>query len=185
MPGQETITILIIDDDPNLRKTLSDILRAKGYTVSAARQADESFAMMKQNTFNVVLIDLKLPDMSGLEVLARIKAESPSTEAIIITGHATLESAIEATNKGAFSFIQKPYDVDQLMLHIRHAVEKQRAEATLKRELDEVERLNKLMIGRELKMEEMRARIRELEEKVARLESGDATGSGKKAHENR
>ncbi len=171
MPEEDTIKILIIDDDPNVRKTLSDILRAKGYDTSAVGRAGEGFSIMKQKTFNLVLIDLKLPDIPGLDVLDRIKTGSPSTEAIIITGHATLESAIEATNKGAFSFIQKPYDVDQLLIQIRHAVEKQRSAGALRRELDEVARLNNLMVGREIKMEAMKKRIKELEAQVVRLEA--------------
>ena len=169
MAGEGRTGILIVDDDPNLRKTLSDILEAKGYKAFAAKDGGEGLAMARDCVFNIALIDLKLPDISGLEVLERVKAESPSAEAIIITGHATLESAIEATNKGAFSFIQKPYDIDQLLLHIKHAVEKQKAAEELRRQLDEVERLNKLMVGRELKMEQMKMRIKELEAQVARL----------------
>ncbi len=169
MAEGDRIKILIIDDDPNLRKTLSDILKAKGYEAFAARDGSEGLAMVKGDAFNLMLIDLKLPDMRGLEVLERVKAGSPSTEAIIITGHATLESAIESTNKGAFSFIQKPYDIDQLLLHIRRAVEKQKAGDALRRQLDEVERLNKLMVGRELKMEEMKVKIKDLEAQLARL----------------
>lgn len=161
--------ILIIDDDPNVRKTLSDIMRAKGYDTLATGDGEEGLAAMKEHLFNIVLLDLKLPDIDGLDVLDRIKSQSPSVEVIIITGHATLEAAIESTNRGAFSFIQKPYDLDQLLIHIRHAIQKQKAEQDLRRQLDEVERLNKLMVGRELKMEEMRIRIKELEAKVSRL----------------
>lgn len=124
--------IVIIDDDPNLRKTLSDILRAKGYETLAAKDGAEGLTMLEQNPVNLAIIDLMLPDMSGLEVLDRIKAARPATETIILTGHAALESAIEATNKGAFSYLQKPYEVDQLMLHIRHAIEKQQAHEKLR-----------------------------------------------------
>ncbi len=106
--------ILIIDDDPNLRKTLSDILRAKGYETLAAKDGTEGLDMLKQCSVDVVLIDLGLPDIPGIEVLNTVKASCPSTEAIILTGNATLDSAIEATNKGAFSYLQKPYDIDQL-----------------------------------------------------------------------
>jgi len=119
--------ILIIDDDDNLRKTLADILRVKGYEPLTAKYGTEGLALLRNSSHDgvqVVLIDLKLPDISGLDVLHRVRSDHPAVESIILTGNASLESAIEATNKGAFSYIQKPYDIDQLLLHIRHAVEK-------------------------------------------------------------
>ena len=126
---EDKISILIIDDDPNLRKTLSDILRARGYETQAAGDGTEGLALLKQHAVHLALVDLRLPDISGLEVLEKIKANQPSIEAIILTGNATLDSAIEATNRGAFSYLQKPYDIDQLLLHIRRAIEKQQAAA--------------------------------------------------------
>jgi len=129
----DKISILIIDDDPNLRKTLSDILRAKGYEIHAAGDGAGGLALLKRNTVHLALVDLRLPDISGLEVLEKIKADQPSIEAIILTGNATLDSAIEATNRGAFSYLQKPYDIDQLLLHIRRAIEKQKAAAERER----------------------------------------------------
>ncbi len=120
--------ILIIDDDANLRRTLSDILRAQGYEAHAAGNGIEGLDLLKQQTIHLALVDLRLPDISGLEVLEKIKADYPSIEAIILTGNATLDSAIEATNRGAFSYLQKPYDMDQLLLHIRRAIEKRQAE---------------------------------------------------------
>jgi response regulator RpfG family c-di-GMP phosphodiesterase len=89
-----------------------------------------------------VIIDLGLPDISGLEVLNKVKAEFPFTEAIILTGNASLESAIEATNKGAFSYLLKPYDIEGLMLHIRRALEKQQALKTIAKHTDELEIAN-------------------------------------------
>ncbi len=137
--------ILIIDDDPNLRRTLSDILRTVGYEALAAKDGTEGLAVLQQRPVNVALIDLKLPDMSGLEVLSRVKADYPFTEAIILTGNATLNSAIEATNKDAFSYLQKPYEIDQLLLHIRRVIEKQKAEEKIRKY---EERLEELVIER-------------------------------------
>lgn len=76
--------LLIIDDDLNLRKTLSDILSARGYEALAAKDGAEGLDLLKKNPFNVVLVDLRLPDMSGLEVLHRVKTDYSSTEAIIL-----------------------------------------------------------------------------------------------------
>lgn len=123
--------VLIIDDDRMARKILFDILMAKGYEPIMAGTGAEGAEAAKKEFVNVALIDLRLPDITGTEVVARIKSISPSTEAIILTGHATMDSAIEAANVGAFSYLQKPYAVDQLLIHLRHALEKQRTEEML------------------------------------------------------
>ena len=125
--------ILVVDDDANLRKTLSDILKIKGYEVVAAGSGAEGIAEAERTVVNVALIDLKLPDMSGIEVMRRIKLATPLTEAIILTGHASLDTAVEATNKGAFSYLLKPYEIDDLLQHIRHAVNRQQAQQEILR----------------------------------------------------
>lgn len=119
--------ILVLDDDANLRKTLADILRLKGYETVQAKDGMDGLAQMKEHPFNLALIDIGLPDISGIEVLKRIKTDYPTTEVIILTGNADLFSAIEATNSGAFSYLIKPYDIDQLAINIRRAVEKRQA----------------------------------------------------------
>jgi len=134
--------ILIIDDDPNLRKTLSDILKLKGYEPLTAKDGTEGLELLKQVPVNLVVIDLGLPDISGLDVLNRVKADYPGVEAIILTGNASLDSAIEATNKGAFSYLLKPYEISQLLLHCRHALEKQEAQETIVRHILKIERMN-------------------------------------------
>ncbi|MDD5169231.1 MAG: diguanylate cyclase [Syntrophales bacterium] len=134
--------ILIIDDDPHIRKTLSDILKIKGYEPLTAKNGTEGLEFLRWSSVNLVIIDLGLPDMSGLEVLKRVKTDHPSTEAIILTGNASLDSAIEATNKGAFSYLQKPFEIDQLILHIRHAIDKHGAEEKIVRHNLELEKIN-------------------------------------------
>lgn len=125
--------ILVVDDDPNLRKTLADILRVKGYETAVAASGAEAIAAVERGMFSLALIDLMLPDMPGLEVMAHIKAISPLTEAIILTGHASMETAIEATGQGAFSYLLKPYQMDELLLTIRHAVERNQAQEEILR----------------------------------------------------
>jgi len=134
--------ILIIDDDPNIRRTLSDILKVKGYESSSVGTGVEGLDLMKQFSPNLAVIDLSLPDMSGLEVLNSIKTDNPSTEAIILTGNASLNSAMEAMNRGAFSYLTKPYDMDQLMLHIKLALEKHKNLETIIGRSKELERVN-------------------------------------------
>lgn len=125
--------ILVVDDDPNLRRTLADILTVKGYAAVVAANGAEAIAAAQQGVVSLALIDLMLPDMPGLDVMARIKAISPLTEAIILTGHASMDSAIEATGRGAFSYLLKPYQMDELLQNIRHAVERKQAQEEIRR----------------------------------------------------
>jgi diguanylate cyclase (GGDEF)-like protein len=125
--------ILVVDDDPNLRKTLADILTLKGYESTVAANGAEAIAAAERGMFSLALIDLMLPDMLGLEVMTRIKAISPLTEAIILTGHASMETAIKATGHGAFSYLIKPYQMDELLMNIRHAVERHQAQEEILR----------------------------------------------------
>jgi PAS domain S-box-containing protein len=125
--------ILVVDDDPSLRKTLADILRVKGYESVAAGSGAEAIAIAGQEKIALALIDLMLPDMPGLDVMDRIKDVSPLTEAIILTGHASLDTAIEATRRGAFSYLLKPYQMDDLLLNIRHGIERQQNQEEIHR----------------------------------------------------
>lgn len=138
----ERASILIIDDDASLRRTLTDILRVKGHDPMSAGNGEEGIAMVRDNPVDLVLIDLGLPDLPGIDVLDRVKSERPSTEAIILTGNATLDSAIEATNRGAFSYLLKPYDIDLLLLNIGRALEKQREKERIIRRSAEMEKVN-------------------------------------------
>jgi two-component system, cell cycle sensor histidine kinase and response regulator CckA len=131
-PHSKMIKILIVEDDPKTRKILSDILKAKGYSPMAADSGTEALDRLKEAVPVVALIDLKLEDMSGLKVMKEIKERSPGTECIIITGYASKASAIEAVNTGAYSYIEKPYDMEQLLLTIRRAIEKLQADEALR-----------------------------------------------------
>ena len=126
--------ILIVDDDPGVRKTISDILRGRDYEPVTAATGMEAIAGIRgeMSDIAVALIDLKLDDMSGLEVMREIKEVFPETECIVITGYASQETAIEAVNLGAFSYVQKPYDMEQLLLTIRRACDKRDTELALR-----------------------------------------------------
>ena len=123
----------MVDDDPNLRKTLADILRANGYETAVAGTGYEAIAAVTQGSISLALIDLMLPDMSGLDVMAHLKSISPLTEAIILTGNASMDTAIKATGQGAFSYLLKPYNMDELLLTIRHGVEHRQAKKEILR----------------------------------------------------
>jgi len=116
--------ILIVDDDPHLRTTLTDILRIKGFAPFLAQTGAEALAYVQSNELDAAVIDLRLGDISGLEVLRGIKAVQPETECIVLTGHASQSSAIEAVNSGVYAYLQKPYDKEQFLLLLQRAVER-------------------------------------------------------------
>ena len=132
------MNILIVDDDHNTRKTMGKILKAKGFDVEEAGTGAEAIAACKAKFFNIALIDLRLPDVSGFEVLKSVCGINEDTIAIMITGFASLDSSIEAMNKGAFSYITKPVNIDQALIIIEKALEKQRLSLENKRLLKEL-----------------------------------------------
>jgi len=116
--------ILIVDDDPDFRENLSGILRKEGYVPVTAATGKNAIERAGENEFAVALIDLRLGDMSGLDVLKGIKECSPMTEGIFVTGYASQSSAIDAVSLDAYRYVEKPFDVGKLLGVIRRAVEK-------------------------------------------------------------
>jgi PAS domain S-box-containing protein len=130
--------ILIVDDDPALRDAMTRMLGNLGYTPIVAGTAREALDRIAKNPPAVALIDLKLGEMSGLDLIKAVKERAWFTECVVLTGHASQKSAIEAVNLGAYGYAQKPYDSDQLAMLVRGAFEKYRTEATLRRRTSEL-----------------------------------------------
>ena len=116
--------ILIIDDEKTIRDTLKEILDYEQYTTDEAKDGEEGLQMIKKNDYDVVLCDIKMPKMNGLEVLEKTMEHGKETQFIMISAHGTIETAVEATKKGAFDFIQKPPDLNRMLLTIRNALDK-------------------------------------------------------------
>jgi len=122
----EITRILVVDDDENIRKVLVAILEDEGYIAESVGTAKEAIDKSKKKHYNVALIDIRLPDMEGIELLTRIRDTTPKTRKIIITGYPTLQNAVDAVNKGADAYILKPFDVEKVLKAIKEQLAKQR-----------------------------------------------------------
>jgi two-component system nitrogen regulation response regulator NtrX len=116
--------ILIIDDEQAIRDTLKDILTYEGYTVDTAKNGKEGVETLTNNLYDAVLSDIKMPGMDGMEFLSKAIEISPDTPVIMISGHGTIELAVEAVRKGAYDFIAKPPDLNRLLITIKNAIDK-------------------------------------------------------------
>ena len=116
--------ILIIDDEKVIRSTLREILEYEKFEVSEAQDGEQGLAKLKEEDFDLVLCDVKMPKMDGIEVLDQAKALEKSPQFIMISAHGSIETAVEATKKGAFDFIPKPPDLNRLLLTVRNALDK-------------------------------------------------------------
>jgi DNA-binding NtrC family response regulator len=133
--------ILVVDDDPGVCETLGDVLQQQGHRVQTAGKGQVALdRMMQRPSVDLAIVDLRLPDVSGLDLLRRIKMQSPGTEVILITGHASLRSALEAIHAEASSILVKPLDVGHLLTTIDQALARQRRAREL-RESEERYRL--------------------------------------------
>lgn len=116
--------ILIIDDEKSIRYTLRDILEYEKYEVDEAKDGEEGYEMIKKGKYDVALCDIKMPKIDGMEVLEKAMELGKDTQFIMISAHGTIKTAVEATKKGAFDFIQKPPDLNRLLLCVRNALDK-------------------------------------------------------------
>jgi two-component system nitrogen regulation response regulator NtrX len=116
--------ILVIDDEKSIRTTLQEILRYENYEVDLASSGPEGLEMFALNKYDIVLCDIKMPEMDGLEVLEKIFEKASDTQVIMISGHGNVENAVQAIKHGAYDFIQKPLDLNRLLITIRNAMDK-------------------------------------------------------------
>jgi two-component system NtrC family response regulator len=130
----ESARILIIDDDETIRKALKAILEDEGYIVETAENAKKAIEKTQQSIYNVALIDIRLPDMEGYELLTKMKDTTPKMRKIIVTGYPTIHNAIEAVNRGADAYIVKPFDVEKVLATIKEQLKKQEEEKRFSQE---------------------------------------------------
>ncbi len=116
--------ILVIDDEKSIRNSLKEVLEYEKHTVDLAMEGMEGLELFKNNPYDVVLCDIKMPKMDGIEVLEKIFEISSEVPVIMISGHGNIDTAVEAIKKGAFDFIEKPLDLNRLLITIRNAMDK-------------------------------------------------------------
>jgi two-component system, NtrC family, response regulator PilR len=149
--------VLIVDDEKGMRDFLSIMLKKEGYAVLQAESTDKATELMARGDFDLVISDIAMPGPSGLEVLKRSKTSNPETPVIMITAYASAESAIEALKLGAYDYLVKPFDIEEMKTVVRNALEKRRLEhenRALKRELREKLRFDEL-VGDSPRMKEV------------------------------
>ena len=120
--------ILVIDDEASMREMLGIMLRKEGYAVEIAADRSTAAAMLDRGPVHMVITDVKLPDGDGIEILRHVKAASPETAVVVMTAYGTTEAAVAALKLGAQDYLVKPFDVDELKIVVRNALEKQQLE---------------------------------------------------------
>ncbi len=115
--------ILVVDDDKSVRTTFSSILRKEGYRVTAVENGYEAIKAIDEESFDLALVDLRMPGLDGIEVLEKIKSRRPETRVIIYTGYGSVTTAVEAMRKGAADYLNKPFSPDDLKAGVKKALE--------------------------------------------------------------
>jgi two-component system, NtrC family, nitrogen regulation response regulator NtrX len=170
--------ILIIDDEKAIRKTLSEILSYEGYKIDEAGDGEEGFRKFREKEYDVILCDIKMPKMDGIEFLEKAKEANPDLPIIMISGHGTIETAVEAVKKGAYDYISKPPDLNRLLITIRNAMDKTSLVAetkVLKRKVSRVQD----MIGESTPIHKIRETIEKVAPTDARILITGENGVGK------
>lgn len=163
MSPAKQAAILVVDDEPDMRQGLAETLSGEGYSVDAAADGWQALEKVKERHYDVALVDLKMPGPDGLLVLDGILRSCPDTQVVVITGHATVESAVEAMKVGAFDYVPKPFKLDQVRLVVERAVERRRL-------LDENRRLRREVAGyRDRPMVGSSAGLSDVREAIARV----------------
>ncbi|MCY7309566.1 MAG: sigma-54 dependent transcriptional regulator [Chitinophagaceae bacterium] len=170
--------ILIIDDEKAIRKTLTEILSFEGYKIDEAADGEEGLKKFKEKTFDLVLCDIKMPKLDGIEFLQKAGEINPDVPIIMISGHGNIETAVEAVKKGAYDFISKPPDLNRLLITIRNAMDKSSLVTetkVLKRRVSKVQE----MIGQSSPIKKIKETIEKVAPTDARILITGDNGVGK------
>ena len=151
-------SILIVDDESGIRESLGALLRDEGYEIAAIASGEECLEQIESRRFDLVLLDVWLPKMDGLETLERIQGQDAAPVVIMISGHGNIETAVRATKLGAFDFVEKPLSLEKIVLVVRNALEYVRLEAENRRLRAELEERHEIL-GHSVPMKALRQQI--------------------------
>jgi len=171
-------SILVVDDEKAIRKTLSEILSFEGFIVDEAADGAEAIKKIKENNYDCILCDVKMPKMDGIEVLEQTREEKPDIPFIVISGHGNIETAVDAVKKGAFDYISKPPDLNRLLITIRNAMDKKSLVAETKQLRKRISR-NSEMIGESEGIRKVKDTIEKVAPTDARVLVTGENGVGK------
>jgi DNA-binding NtrC family response regulator len=175
------VRILLADDERAIAITLRDDLQRAGHQVTLAKDGDEARAALAEHAFDVVVTDIRMPGASGIELLQEVKRTRPETEVVIVTGSGTIESAVDATKKGAFEYVLKPFDNDQIVVTLRKIEEFRRLRqenAELRQTLGREKALENV-VGKSPAMLRVSERVRAVAESDANVLITGESGTGK------
>jgi DNA-binding NtrC family response regulator len=170
--------ILIIDDERAIRKTLNEILSYEGFKIDEATDGEEGLKMFSDKTYDVVLCDIKMPKLDGIEFLVKAGELNGDVPVIMISGHGTIETAVDAVKKGAYDYVAKPPDLNRLLITIRNALDKNSLSTetkTLRKKINRVEE----MIGESDAMKKIKETIEKVAPTDARVLITGENGVGK------
>ncbi|HET6675696.1 MAG TPA: sigma-54 dependent transcriptional regulator [Nitrospiraceae bacterium] len=173
--------ILVVDDEQSMRDVLSIMLKRAGYGVTVASDGEEAIEHIHKELFDLVITDLRMPKVDGLEVLKAVKASSPETVVLVITAFASAESAVEAMKHGAYDYLTKPFQVDEVQLIIRNALERRRLSTEnilLKREMASQSSFSRI-IGQSEAMQKVFEMIKKVADSKSNVLIGGESGTGK------
>ena len=170
--------ILAIDDESSIRETLRSILDTEGYAVEVASGGYEALEIFKNRTFDVVLCDVKMQGMDGIEVLVALKELAPDLPVIMISGHGAIDTAVESLRKGAYDYIQKPLDLNRLLVSLRNALDRNSLVAETQRLRQKVQQ-NTTIIGDSPAIQQVRAMMQRVASTNARVLITGENGTGK------
>jgi two-component system nitrogen regulation response regulator NtrX len=170
--------ILIVDDETGIRDTLGGILEDEDYSTSAAQSGEECLDLLRKDAFDVVLLDIWLPGMDGLETLQRIRELNSPPEVVMISGHGTIETAVRATKLGAYDFLEKPLSLEKTLIVVKNAIESKklhRENLDLKKQLQ----AKSVIVGDSIPMKALRQQIGIMAPSNGRVLIFGESGSGK------
>ena len=170
--------ILIVDDEPVIRSTLREILEYEKYEIEEAADAKKALEMLEKQEFKVVLSDIKMPGMNGIEFLDELQKKENDTPVIMITGHGDVDTAVEALKKGAFDFIQKPLDLNRLLISVRNAFEREKLVVETKKLKKKINKRYEI-IGKSVAIEEVKDMIERVAPTNTRVLITGENGTGK------